>query len=268
MKSEALIKNKFTHRISKGSRFNQIYIPKEFNSSFEVGDLVEIKLLEKKTSLYYSKNLEILSNFKEKLVKDIFFILSEFEGIKQIFVVGSFLTNKIDYNDIDVLIISDKNLENKIYNELTENFNLKFHIILIPVKRLDYLERSCPLTRSMLYYFVSNKDFNLPLDIEIDKKHIQFLLMMPEDLLKLNMGSNSRVFYDNLRRLISIEKFLEKKDIDPIKLDKEVSDLIGSDIFILIKNNEKLDEKILLKLKHVISLKLNIIRRLLKHQEL
>ena len=102
----------FEHKVSKGSRFNQIYIPKEMESIFEVGDIVKVKLLKKKTEIYYSKNLLKLEEFKEKLIKEIFSHLSTFPNIRQIFIVGSFLIEKVDYNDIDLIIITDKKQKN------------------------------------------------------------------------------------------------------------------------------------------------------------
>ncbi|MBI4154761.1 hypothetical protein HY498_01605, partial [Candidatus Woesearchaeota archaeon] len=99
---------KFTHKISKGGRFNQIYIPREVEQNFEVGDLVEVRLLKKKTQFYYSKTLPKLSEFKEKLIKDVFSIIEQFKEINQVFLIGSFLTQKIDYHDIDIIIINKK----------------------------------------------------------------------------------------------------------------------------------------------------------------
>ena len=48
---------RFIHKISKGSRFNQIYVPLE-NKEFEPGDLVEVRLLRKKINIHYPGNLE------------------------------------------------------------------------------------------------------------------------------------------------------------------------------------------------------------------
>ena len=89
----------FIHKVSKGSRFNQIYIPRGMESIFEAGDLVEVKLIKKKVELFYSRKIEI-NEFKNKLIREIISFLSRFKDIKQIFMVGSFLTKKIDYNDL------------------------------------------------------------------------------------------------------------------------------------------------------------------------
>lgn len=253
---------KFVHKVSKGSRFNQIYVPKDMENIFEVGDIVEVKLLKKNIQLFYSKNIQKLSEFKERLIKEIFFILKDLKEIKQIFIVGSFLTQRIEYNDIDVVIMTDnKKIEEIVYNKLINKFNLKFHVISITKNDLMSLEQICPLTRSMFYYNISNKKFEI-LNKKIDKKHIKFLLMMPEDLLEINV--NSRVFYDNMRRLMTIERFLENKDGDPSKIDDELKILVGEFLFLQIRNNENIDKKIIKKLREIIKVKLDKINKLLK----
>ncbi len=263
----------FIHKVSKGSRFNQIYIPKEMEANFEVGDFVEVKLLKKREKFYYSKNLDKLSDFKEKLIKEIFSILNKLNEIKQIFVVGSFLTQKIDYNDLDLIILIDKKnknekLEEKIYRRLTEKLNLKFHIITIQENRLNYLEKNCPLTKSMFYYYVSNKEFNISAERNIDKNHLNFLLMMPEDLLEINAGSKS--FYDNIRRLITIKRFLKQENLSPKEINKELESTLnktGVDVISILKNNEQIDKKIIKKLREIIKEKLNNIKKILNKNE-
>lgn len=256
---------KFEHKVSKGSRFNQIYIPKEMEAVFEVGDIVEVNLLKKKEQLYYSKTLRQVSEFKEKLIRDVFSYLANFPEIKQIFVFGSFLIEKIDYNDIDLLVILEKkepNIEEKIYNRLVNRFQLKFHIITISEDVLYNLIKICPLTRSMLHYYISNKKFETPLDKVLDKKHIKFLLMMPEDLLKISMSS--RIFYDNIRRLITIKKFLENQEIDPVKINLELKSLLKNEFMhAQLKNNEEIDGETLGYLRKIIKKELNEIKKIL-----
>ncbi len=265
MESKAI----FEHRVSKGSRFNQIYIPREMNAVFEAGDIVEVRLVRKKEGVYYSKPLQKIGEmleFKRVLIKQIFLELEKFREIKQIFIIGSFLTEKADYRDIDILLISNqKNTEEKAYNCLSEKMQLKFHVMAIPEEKFQNLVKICPLTRSMLYYFASDKMFLLPAEIEIDKNHLNFLLMMPEDLLKLDL-QNSRVYFDGLRRLIAIENFLVKKEINPLGIKEEMEKILGVH-YPLFKNNEFLDKsalkfiriKIKFKLVEIIKL-LNIVK--------
>ena len=251
---------KFVHKVSKGSRFNQIYVPKEMEKEFEAGDLVEVRLLEKKAKLYFY-NIKRINKFKEKLIREIFSFLSCFNEIKQVFAVGSFLTQKEDYNDIDLLIITKENSEEKNYNELINKFELRFHIIIIPEGRFLNLKKTCPLTRSMLYHNISNREFKSEKS-KVDVKHIKFLLMMPEDLLKVK--ARSRAFYDSIRRLITIEKFLEDKEKSPLIINKEMEQIAGRDICLLIKNNEEVDRRILEKLREIIKIKLRDIKTILE----
>jgi len=253
--------HKFIHRVSKGSRYNQIYIPIEMAEFFHIGDIVKVELIERKTRLY--SNIKNLGDFKDKLIKEIFSFLSKFKEIEQIFLVGSFLTEKTDYRDIDLLIITKKEkFEGEIYNKLSEKFGMKFHVILIPGEKLIELGKICPLTRSMLYHNISNKEFKLP-EKKIDKKHLNFLMMMPEDLLKIKAGS--RVFYDNLRRLETIKNFLGK-ELNPEEINKKLKRELGN-LFEIMKNNEEIDEETIKKVREIIKNKLNNIRRKLYEQE-
>ena len=257
------MKQTFQHQISKGTRFNQIYIPKDMNEIFQVGDLVEITLLKKHIQLHYSKNLKKISKFKENLIKDIFFFLSKYKEINQIFIFGSFLTEEIDYNDIDILLLSNKEIEEEIHKKLIKNIKLKFHIISTKKEKLNETLKICPLTRSMFYYFISNKPFTVRRDIRIEKNHIRYLLMLPEDLLKVEL--ESKTYYDSLRRLISIEYFLKGKEIAPNKIDIILKDLINKQKLEFLKNNEILDSDIIGEVKKIIKIKLNIIYKLLEN---
>ena len=258
---------RFMHYVSKGSRFNQIYIPKEFEEGFDVGDKVEVRLIEKSRKLYYSKNIERLSKFKEEIIKEIFKAVEKF-SVSQVFVFGSFLTKKLDYNDIDILVIADKRdkkLEGVIFNELSENINFKFHVLLIDSKRFSDLLEICPLTRSMMHYYVSNKGFEWLSRIRVDRDHLRFLMMMPEDLLRIRV--ESRIYYDSLRRLGSIEMFLKGREIDPLKIDEGVRKLVGESIYDLINKNGVLSKDLERKLRKLIKSSLLYIQRILKDGE-
>ena len=69
---------KFIHKVSKGSRFNQIYVPIQYSEDFEAGDFVEVRLLRKPLKIFYSQSIKKLSEFKEKLVKEIFSFLKKY----------------------------------------------------------------------------------------------------------------------------------------------------------------------------------------------
>ncbi len=254
---------KFVHKVSRGSRFNQVYIPKENEKEFEPGDMVEVRLLKKSVGIYYSKHLGKLTEFKKNLIEDIFKFLMKYKKIKQIFIFGSFLTKKIGYKDIDILILTqekDDNFDNRVYNDLIDIFNLNFHFISFNEQKLKELLNICPLTRSMLYHHVSNKKFEIPEETQIDKGHLSFLLMMPEDLLKINLNSGVE-YYNALRKLYVIENFLIGKEIPPDKIDFYLEKLVDKRKLILLKEDEGLNENILNGVNVIIKNKLGEIYR-------
>jgi len=254
----------FRSCVSKGSRFNQVYIPKSMEKTIEPGDLVEVRLLKKRFRLFYSKNLQKLTEFKESIIKRIFSITGEFENVETTFIVGSFLAEKIDYNDIDVVLLVSKkseSLEKEVYSQLVNELNLKFHILAIEKQRFGHLIEACPLTRVMFSSFISSKETAIPEKRVIDKNHIKFLLMMPSDLLEIKLSS--RAFYDSLRRLITIEKFLDNQALDVKIINSELNKLIGDKLFQRIKNNEEIEQKSIDDLRKIIKDKIGKIYRLL-----
>ena len=253
----------FRKQVSRGSRFNQIYIPKSVEKEIGVGDEVEVTLVKKHTNLYFSKGLHI-SPFKKTLIADIFAFLSRFKEISQVFVVGSFLVEKVEYRDIDIVAIvakPKKEVEELLYKQLINRFNMKFHVLAIPKERFTSLLKSCPLTRAMFAQYISNQEFAVPLNTVVDKKHLQFLLMMPEDVLSVTVGS--RVFFDNIRRLVTIQRFLEGKNLTIEEINKKVLQVLGKSIYGQLKGEEPVDEKTLHKVREVIRKLLVQIKRLM-----
>lgn len=258
----------FQKAVSKGGRFNQIYVPRRMERLIEVGDEVEVRLVRKNDKLFYSKGLKKLSEFKEGLIKDVFSFLDENHNLSRIFAVGSFLTEKISYNDIDLVLIAAKrngNFEETVYNKLIEKFNLKFHVLVIDEKRFEHLLKICPVTKSMFSQFVCNKSVEIPDEVLIDKNHIKFLLMMPRDLLEIKLSS--RVFFDNLRRLVTIERFLRNKSLDITAINNEVGDLLNNQLYKKLRNNEEIEEKSVGLLRKTIKAKLAIIEKLVENGE-
>jgi|SRR3989338_618696 len=255
---------KFRKKVSKGSRFNQIYVPKSMENLVEVGDEVEVTLIRKHAELHLSKGLK-LPHFKKGLIRDIFSFLDGIADASFIFVVGSFLTEKINYNDIDVVLITsspDGKFEESVYNKIIERFNLKFHILALEEKRFRHLLEICPLTRAMLSNYVCNKPIAVADRRSIETKHIKFLLMMPYDLLEIKI--NSRAFYDSLRRLITIERFLRNKSLDMPEINEELEILVNAPLHDKIKRNEEIEDNSIKFLRKLIRAKLELIEGLIK----
>ena len=230
----------------------------------EVGDLVQVRLLEKHKELYY-KNQKKLPDFKEYLIKRVFSDLQKFSEIKAIFAVGSFLYETV-YNDIDIIIIADKEKKvsgKNIEDFLIKTFNQKFHVLLFNEEKLRGLIEKDPITRVMLNNYISNKKIDFDYKKKIDEKHLLFLLMMPEDLLELKMPS--KVFYDNLRRLVAIEEFLRNKGLEREDLLNQIKKEINIGLLDKIKNNEEVNNEEIDILRDFIKKKIKNIKSMMKN---
>ena len=120
-----------------------------------------------------------------------------------------------------------------------------------------------PLTRVMLNNYVSNKKMDFDYKKKIDEKHIKFLLMMPEDLLELKLPS--KTFYDNLRRLITIEQFLRNKELERQDLLNQVKKEINIKLLDKIKNNEEINDGEIDILRRLIRVKIKNIKSMMKN---
>jgi len=94
----------------------------------------------------------------------------------------------------------------------------------------------------------------------IDKKHVNFLLMMPQDLLEIE--AESRTFYDSLRRVFLIERFLENKSEDSLVVEVELKREIPN-LFEIIKDNKPISKKDIEKLRAILKAKLANIKNLM-----
>lgn len=256
---------KFIHTISKGSRFNQIYIPKVYEKMFDVGDLVEISLIEKK-KIFYSNSANKLSSFKEEIIRKIFSFLSSYKEIKKVFIFGSFLTKNTDYKDIDILILIDnenEKFEKNVFHSLSNNINLNFHLISLHNDRFNESMKNNPLMRNIVYFSISNKEFVKLPDIEINEKIISYELMFPEDILDVEVSS--AMIYNSLRRVILIENFLNKKDILPQEIDKIISNLIDKELYENIKKDIPISKNKEVEIKNIIRKKIKEFHKIIKN---
>lgn len=241
----------FTRSISKGSRFNQIYIPKEMNEFFQAGDEVEIRLI-KKATLRTEKNV-ILSKERRALADQILKFFSE-RNIKAL-IFGSFVKSK-NFRDIDIMITSNINKEQEI--EFQENFGDFTHVIKIPENKLADLYERCPITKYMLEAFISNFSISFSGKKKIDKNHIKYLMMMPEDILEFEL--DSRLYYDNLRKLVTIEYFLKDKKSKSELRNRIIEKSLGVDLAKRMSENDILTNAEYVKIKYVMKKKIKLIK--------
>ena len=76
---------------------------------------------------------------------------------------------------------------------------------------------------------------------------------------------SGKIYYDSLRKLITIEYFLKKNEIGPDEIDNKLLNLIEKEKLEYIKNNGKISGKIKKEVDEIILKKLNLINELLKN---
>ena len=256
---------RFRARVSKGSKFSQIYVPKSVEE-IGAGDLVEVRLVQKRVSLF-SRHVKNLPVFKQKVLEGVIRIGLGC-GVQNVFVVGSFLTDVAGYHDIDVLVLVRDGENRSVWSErvldaIIEEFPLKFHVLALWESEFEHLRNSCPLTNSMLYRYVSSRGISKTSSRFIDKNRILFLLMLPEDALGVIV--ESRTLYDCVRRVVTIERFLKKESVDVLEVVKQVENILGVKIFEFLKRNEQINDDIRNHVRSLLRERIESVKELLKN---
>ena len=255
---------RFRARVSRGSRFSQIYVPKTVEVG--AGDLVEVRLVEKKVFLF-SQHVKNFPLFKQKVAEGIVRIGLGCDALG-IFIVGSFLTDLTGYRDIDVLVlvpdgVNREDFSERVHTAIVQEFPLKFHILALWKSEFERLRYSCPLTASMLYRCVSSMDISKTDSRVIDKNRISFLLMLPEDSLTVTV--DGRTLYDCFRRVVTIERFLKRKSVDVLEVVGEVEIILGLKNFGYLKRNEPISESLRTLVRSLLRKRIESVKGLLKH---
>ena len=148
-------------KISKGSKMDQVYIPKNRNG-FGIGSYVLLKPLEikKHVGKPFFYNIKDIEPVKLEIVNGIMNIIDKFsESYENIIITGSFLDQGFNFNDIDVIIISESKLNVKsIRNIIEDKIRIKTHIISLDNKTLMKGLSTDPLYQIMLSKCIAKKD--------------------------------------------------------------------------------------------------------------
>jgi predicted nucleotidyltransferase len=150
-------------RISKGSKMDQIYIPKN-RMGGGIGDYVVIKLVSSeeqrkipaKPFLYGLSKIEPI---KIEIINKILSILAD-KSLENVIITGSFLEKGFNFNDIDILVVSEEqNLgkKEKIESKIINMIGLKPHIIIISKKALISGLETDPIYENMISRCVSRE---------------------------------------------------------------------------------------------------------------
>lgn len=228
-------------KISKGTVMDQIYIPKN-RIGMSIGQQVVIMPLEEKFQRKqefrpYYYHITKIEPLKLELVKNIFDILEK-TSPENIIITGSFLENGFNFNDIDILLISNNKINiNPLESRIHSQTSIKAHIINITNNELIQGLNTDPLYQLMLSKCLSKNR----LIYKIKNKPIYRILDM--HLLKSAPLTNSYNFltgkekYYLLRNAIAIKLFIENKKLSSENLENQIKKELNINVEDIKDNN-------------------------------
>ncbi|MBU2523554.1 MAG: hypothetical protein KKE23_04695 [Nanoarchaeota archaeon] len=228
-------------RISKGSKMDQIYLSKN-NPGFHAGNYVTIRPLihediekTEKPILYQIINLPPI---KIQIIHDIFSIINKkAHDFENIIITGSFLDQGFNFNDIDLLLISEQK-ENitRLKQDLEERFGIKMHILQLSNKELKKGMESDPLYENMLSKCVSKK--RIPFNIKriLNYPLLDMHLLKSKPLIdNFDFFSGEEKYYLTTN-MVAILLFIENKKISNELINEKIKKIFGMDADKLKKN--------------------------------
>lgn len=212
-------------KVSKGSKMDQIYIPKNRNG-LAIGNYVIIKSLEEERPKKPMEKLFFygiigLEPIKSGIVNEILKIIDRFtNNYDNIIITGSFLEDGFHFNDIDVLIITKYKSNRKIIEgDIERKTGIKAHILFLNNKELLAGLETDPLYRIMLSKSISKKRFVYNTKSRINYKMLDLHLLKSKILIDNFDVLSGDEKYSLIRNVIAIYLYLENN-----KLSKELVD--------------------------------------------
>ena len=238
-------------KVSKGSKMDQIYIPKN-RVGFAIGNYVVIKPLEtereeKPIEKLYFYGVKELEPLKLEIVHEVLRIIDKSIGnYGNILITGSFLEEGFYFNDIDIFIVSDDKINQEpIKKNIEGKTGIKGHILILSNKELAKGLETDPFYQMMLSRCVAQKRFLYKTKQTIDYKLLDLHLLKSKTLLDNFDILSGKEKHDLARNAIAIYLHLKKKKVTVDSVNKEIRKTFSVDVQ-EIKDNV-LDKKAFLK---------------------
>ena len=226
---------------------DQIYIPKK-RSELEVGSYVLVKNLENieavkresfKANFYNSDSIE---KIKLYIIEKIFSIINNSAEIENIIITGSFLNKGFSFEDLDILIVSNRKVDSgHLSKKINSKLGINAHILLIDNRSLIKGLETDPLYQLMLSKCVSQKRLIYKVKNKPNYKILDLHLLKSKlliDNFKILSGNEK---YALTRNLIAIKLFLENEKLINQKIEKDIENSLRISVKDLKDNiiNEK-----------------------------
>lgn len=234
-------------KISRGSRMDQIYIPKR-RIGFSAGSFVVIRpLQESKPSAekLFFYNVKQLEPAKLQMVDTLFQqIEKSVSGYDNIIITGSLLEKGFHFNDIDLVLVSSEKInKQEIEQLLADAIGTKVHLILIDNKTLIKGFSTDPLYQAMLSRCISRRRFVYNTENQVDYRILDLHLLKSKTLPENFDFVNGNTKYEMVRNAVSIALFLRKQRVSNGSINREIDMMFGREMSTRIKENIFADKK-------------------------
>lgn len=223
---------------------DQVYLSKN-RSGFEIGSYIVIRPLgiERIIEKPYFYNIRDIEPVKVQMINEIFRIIDKnIQDYENAIITGSFLDRGFNFNDIDVLLVTEKKLNiNDLTSRIEKFTGIKIHIIVLNNKTLIKGLETDPLYIMMLSKCISKKRLIYKIKYKIDYKLLDLQLLKSKLLINNfdYLDGNEKYYF--VRNVIAIYLFIENKKISKEIIDKKIIKIFNlKDIDDLNKN--KLDK--------------------------
>ncbi|MFH1592446.1 MAG: hypothetical protein ABIB47_03715 [Candidatus Woesearchaeota archaeon] len=236
-------------KVSKGSRMDQIYIPRN-RIGLDIGSYAVVRPLEVKRfdEKPYFYNIKFIEPLKLGIVGEIMGAINRMvEDYENIIVTGSFLDKGFNFNDIDVIVVSEKKLDKrKIIREIENKIKIEIHFIVLSSRALIKGLSIDPLYQMMLSKCVSKKRFVYRFKPKMSYKILDLHLLKSKLLIDNFDDLNGNEKYSLIRNVVAISLFLKYKKVNKERVDKEIIKIFNLKSISEIKEN-MLDKGLFLK---------------------
>lgn len=219
-------------KISRGTRFNQVYLKKNEGLWFEPGRSVIISPLEGSipadTQIFeYNTSLD---SIKKEIARKIFRIIGSICSYSNILITGSFLETGFGFDDVDIIILDPGPVQEDRLKSMIGEIGIKPHLMMMGRKSLDKGISRDPLFRMMAARYVSVRRILLKKEKSVDYRLLDIHLAKNRNLIDgyglLSIGQRKKL----LRDFISIKLFAENKEVTTKDIEKEAERLFGKQI--------------------------------------
>jgi len=227
---------------------DQVYLPRN-RQGFPLGGYVVVKPLESMhvTEKPHFYGIKEVAPLKLGIVQEIFALISRHaHDCENVLITGSFLEEGFSFQDIDVLIITDKEMNEKSLQKAIESsIKIEVHLLVMSHDALLKGLATDPLYHMMLSKAVAKKRFIYHVEREVDYKLLDLHLLKSRVLIDNFDSLNGNEKYSLVRNMVAIFEFIKGEKLRKEHVDKEIESIFQVKVFTIRQN--VLDKKTFLR---------------------